>query len=198
VPPSDLAGNATDANDDSENGDTTLDAAGAQPSRRKRRDRSWRRAVAYGLLPALAMLVTVAAAYLKWEVLRFQAIDRSATESVAVAQDTAVSMLSYHSDTVERDLGAALDRMTAKFRASYVQLTHDVVIPGARQRHISAEATVKAAASVRAQPDHADVMLFIDQNITIGQDPPTTSASSIHVTLDKVDDRWLVTAFDPV
>ena len=110
VPPSDLAGNATDANDDSENGDTTLDAAGAQPSRRKRRDRSWRRAVAYGLLPALAMLVTVAAAYLKWEVLRFQAIDRSATESVAVAQDTAVSMLSYHSDTVERDLGAALDR----------------------------------------------------------------------------------------
>jgi Mce-associated membrane protein len=72
------------------------------------------------------------------------------------------------------------------------------VIPGSRQRQISAEAVVKAAAPVEAKPDHAIVMLFIDQTVVIGKDAPIVSASSIRVTLDKVDNRWLVAAFDPV
>lgn len=195
---SELTAEVTDDNDKGDAGPTALGVTGGRRSGRKRRSRSRRRTVAYGLLPILALLATVAAAYLKWEVVRYQETDRAATESVAVAQDTAVSMLSYSPETVERDLGVPLDRMTEKFRASYLQLTRDVVIPGAKERQISAEAIVKAAASVEAEPDRATVMLFIDQNIAIGQDPPVVSASSISVRLDKVGNRWLIAAFDPV
>jgi Mce-associated membrane protein len=34
--------------------------------------------------------------------------------------------------------------------------------------------------------------------VTVGQSPPTSTASSVRVTLDKVDGRWLISQFDPV
>jgi Mce-associated membrane protein len=42
------------------------------------------------------------------------------------------------------------------------------------------------------------VIVFIDQTTTIGADPPSTSASSVRVTLDKRAGRWLISGFDPV
>lgn len=190
---------AADVTDDSDEGaDGTPHATAAQTPATKRRGHSWRGAVAYGLLPALAASLTVTAAYFKWEVMQNQMADRAAAESVAAAESTAIAMLSYRFDSVERDLGAALDRMTEDFRQSYLQLTHDVVVPGAKQRQLSTEAVVKAAAPVEAELDRATVMLFIDQTVVMGQDAPVVSASSVRVTLDKVDDRWLVAAFDPV
>jgi Mce-associated membrane protein len=77
-------------------------------------------------------------------------------------------------------------------------LTHDVVIPGAKQKQISAAAAVAAAASVSADPRHAVVLVFVDQTTTVGADKPSDSASSVRVTLDKVDGKWLMSGFDPV
>jgi Mce-associated membrane protein len=79
-----------------------------------------------------------------------------------------------------------------------MQLVHDVVIPGAKQKQVSAVATVPAAASVTAGPNHAVVLVFVNQTVTIGKDAPTSTASSIRVTLDKVDDRWLISQFEPI
>jgi Mce-associated membrane protein len=107
-------------------------------------------------------------------------------------------MLSYKPDTVDKDLNAARDRLTGNFRDAYTQLTHDVVIPGSRQKKISTVANVAAAASLSATQIRAVVLLFIDQTTTIGNDPPTNSASSVRVTLDKVGDRWMVSDFTPV
>lgn len=59
-------------------------------------------------------------------------------------------------------------------------------------------ATVPAAASVSATGEHAIVLLFVNQTIIVSQDPPTSTASSVRVTLDKVDGRWLISRFDPV
>jgi Mce-associated membrane protein len=42
------------------------------------------------------------------------------------------------------------------------------------------------------------VLLFVDQTVTVGQGAPTNTASSVRVTLDKVDGRWLISQFDPV
>jgi Mce-associated membrane protein len=88
--------------------------------------------------------------------------------------------------------------MTGAFRDSYASLTHDVVVPGAKQRQISAVATVPAAASVSATANHAVVLVFVDQTTIIGNDPPSDSTSSVKVTLEKVHDRWLISEFDPV
>jgi Mce-associated membrane protein len=106
--------------------------------------------------------------------------------------------LSYQPDTVEKDLEAARSRLTGQFGETYDSLTHDVVIPGARQKQIAATATVPAAASVSASPSHAEVLLFVNQTITIGKGAPTSTASSVRVVLDKIDNRWLISQFDPV
>jgi Mce-associated membrane protein len=114
------------------------------------------------------------------------------------ATDSSIALLSYRPDTVEKDLVAARDRLTGTFRDSYTSLTHDVVIPGAKQRQISAVATVPAAASVSATARHAVVLVFVDQTVVVGQDAPTSTASTVRVTLDNIGGRWLISGFDPV
>jgi Mce-associated membrane protein len=73
-----------------------------------------------------------------------------------------------------------------------------VVIPGAKQKQISAVASVPAAASVSANPREAVVLVFVNQTVTVGGDAPTDTASSVRITLEKVGDRWLISKFDPV
>jgi Mce-associated membrane protein len=106
--------------------------------------------------------------------------------------------LSYRRDTVENDLAAAESKLTGSFRDSYISLTKDVVIPGAKQKQVSAEASVPAAASVSTSADHAVVLVFVNQMLVMGSDAPTSTTSSVRVTLDRVSGNWLVSGFDPV
>jgi Mce-associated membrane protein len=59
-------------------------------------------------------------------------------------------------------------------------------------------ATVPAASSVSATPDHAVVLVFVNQTIVMGSDPPTNTASSVKVSMEKRDGHWLISSFDPV
>jgi Mce-associated membrane protein len=165
---------------------------------KSKRSISFSRLFAFGLLPCLLLLLAAAGGYLKWQSSSIRASQTSSVESVAAAKDATVAMLSYQPDTVEKDLGAARDRLTGTFKDSYTQLTHDVVMPGAKQRHISAVATVPAAASVSATANHAVALVFVNQTAVVGTEPPSATASTVRVTLDKVGDRWLISGFDPV
>jgi Mce-associated membrane protein len=158
----------------------------------------WSRVIAYGLLPALALLLASAAGFLKWQDASVRDAQLARTESVQAATDGTIALLSYRADTVQKDLEAARGRLTGTFLNAYTSLTHEVVIPGAKQKQISAVATVPAAASISASADHATVLLFVNQTVIIGQDAPTNSASSVRVTLDKVGGHWLISGFDPV
>jgi Mce-associated membrane protein len=117
---------------------------------------------------------------------------------VQAATEGTIALLSYRPDNVQKELEAARGRLTGTFLNAYTQLTHDVVIPGSKQKQISAVATVPGAASVSAATNHAVVLLFVNQTIIVGQDAPTSTASSVRVTLDKIDGRWLISQFDPV
>jgi Mce-associated membrane protein len=158
----------------------------------------WSRALVCLVLPALALLLAAAAGFLKWQDGTAREAAAARTESVRAATDSTIALLSYKPDTVEKDLGAARSRLTGSFLNAYTSLTHDVVIPGAKQKQISAIATVPAAASTSATESHAVVLLFVNQSVIIGQDAPTSTASSVRVTLDKVGGRWLISQFDPV
>lgn len=159
---------------------------------------NWTRVLAYGVLPGLVLVLVLVAGMLKWQDETVRAAEAAAIESVEVAKDSTVALLSYKPESVDRDLAAARDLLTGNFRDSYAQLTDDVVIPGSKQKQITAVATVPAAASVSATPKHAVVVVFVNQTTTIGQDRPTDSTSSVRVTLDKVGERWLVSGFDPI
>ena len=169
----------------------------AEPETPKRRIQ-WARVVAFGVLPAVAILLAMGAGYLKWMDNSVRDSERARDTSVQAAKDSTVALLSYKPDTVEQQLTAARDRLTGQFRDSYTSLTRDVVIPGAKQKQISAVATVPAAASVSAKPNQAVVLVFVNQTVIVGQDAPTDTASAVRVSLEKVGDRWLISSFDPV
>jgi Mce-associated membrane protein len=187
--PTDAADEPTEAADEA--------SEPAEPEKPKRRIQ-WARVFAFGVLPAVALLLALGAGYLKWMDNSVRNGETARIASLQAAKDSTIALLSYKPDTVEQQLGAARDLLTGDFRDSYISLTNDVVIPGAKQKQISAVATVPAAASVSAKPNHAVVLVFVNQTVIVGQDAPTDTASSVRVTLDKVGDRWLISKFDPV
>ena len=158
----------------------------------------WSRVVAYGVLPGLAFALVCGVGYLKWLDGVARADQTARVESVKAASDSAIALLSYRPDTVEKDLDGAKARLTGSFLDAYTSLTRDVVIPGAKQKQISAKATVAAAALTSETASHAAVLLFVNQTVIVGQTAPTNTASSVRVTLDNIDGRWLISQFDPV
>lgn len=160
--------------------------------------RRWVRLAALALFPSMTMALAVGAGWLRWHKLDYDETARARDESVQAARESTVALLSYGADTAARDLGAARDRLSGEFKKSYTSLINDMVIPGARQKHITTVASVPAVASISAEPAHAVALVYVDQSVTIGTDPPTDTASAVRVTLDKVDGRWLISRFDPV
>jgi Mce-associated membrane protein len=154
--------------------------------------------VAVTILTALALLLACAAAFVKFQAVSVRETYTAQAESVRAATDGTIALLSYKPETVQKDLEAAQSRLSGSFLRDYTQLIHGVVIPGAQQKRISAVATVPAAAAVRATQSHAEVLLYVDQTITMGDDAPTNTASTVRVTLDKLDNHWLISQFDPV
>ncbi|OBI47043.1 hypothetical protein A5708_11700 [Mycobacterium colombiense] len=177
----------------------TESSAEVQPkAERPRRPIVWSRLFAYGILPALALVLALGAGYLKWSAGAVDDLARARAESVQAARDDAVILLTYHADTVDKDLAAARERLTGEFKDAYAELTRQVVVPGAKEKHISSVAKANAAASVSATTNHAVALVYVDQTVTIGAGAPTDTQPVVRVTLDKVNDRWLVSRFDPV
>ncbi len=178
--------------DDTDEADATAEAPAEHGA-----GSSWRRLLVVAL-PALALILALGVGYLKWLDGTARESRTAADQSIRTASEGTVAILSYKAETVDQELKAASDRLAEPFRTQYLQLVNDVVAPGAKQQHISAVATVPAAASVSATGKQAVVLVFVDQTTTIGNDAPTQSTSSVRVTLTKVEGRWLISQFDPV
>lgn len=185
-------GSSTDADLDLD-GDPSADEI-SSPARRF----GWGRVFAFCIVPVLALVVTLAAGFFKWESGQDHGTAVAAAESLQAAKDSTIALLSYQPDSAEKTLHQARERLTGSFKDSYTSLTNDVVIPGAKKRQITAKATIPAAASISASPSHAEVLVCVDQTVTIGGDAPSDTASSVKVALDKVGGRWLISGFDPV
>ncbi|UQX10412.1 hypothetical protein [Candidatus Mycobacterium methanotrophicum] len=156
----------------------------------------WSRVLVYGLLPALALLLTIAAGLLKWNDSSVRDIDLARSQSVAAARDSTVALLSFRFDTLDRDVAAVRERLTGNFLDTYTHRTQEELIPNAKERRLSATANVPGAACESATQNHAIVLVFVNQTVKIGDSAPADADSSFRVTLDKVGDRWLVSGFD--
>jgi Mce-associated membrane protein len=177
----------------------TTDAGGGADGPTVSEGRARRQSVlVYGVLPLLVMALAMGAGLLKYWDSSARASQIARVESVETAKESVVAMLSYQPETVEAELAAAQGRLIGDFRDSYADLTRDVVIPGAKQKRISTIAHVPAAASVSATPGRAVVLVFVNQSAVVGSDAPTDTASTIRVTLEKVDGSWLISGFDPI
>jgi Mce-associated membrane protein len=160
--------------------------------------RDWVRIVAYGVAPAAVVLAVGAAGYLKWSTGEADSAATARTEALQAATEGTIAMLAYQPQTVEQTLHAARDRLSGGFRDSYSELVDGTVIPGAVQKNVSAVVDIPAAATISTTPDEAVVLVFVNQTTTVGNGAPTSTASSVKVSLVKVDSQWLISDFTPV
>lgn len=125
--------------------------------------------------------------------------EASRTAVVDAASAGTVALLSYAPDTLEGNLAEARSQLTGGFLDYYTSFTDDVVAPAVKDRGISAQASVVRAGVIELQPDAAKVLVFLNQTTSSQDRPePAMTASSVIVTLTKVDGTWMISAFDPV
>lgn len=129
-----------------------------------------------------------------------QQIDAATRQAVlTAASDGSVALLSYSPATLETDFANAKARMTGDFLAYYTKFTDEIVAPAAREKQVQTSAAVTRKAIISIEPGSAEVLLFLNQSTTSRENPDGAySASAVKVKLEKKDDTWLISAFDPV
>ncbi len=166
---------------------------------------AWLIAGGYVLL-ILVLLVTVAVLLAQrttgWPLhpqLTSHAVEQARTDAVRSGSEDAVALLSYDYRTVDDELKKARENITGPFLDDYTKLTTTVVAPAARDQSITTKAVVVGAAVESASPTHVVTLLFINQTTTTKSAPePSQSGSRVTLAMDKVGDRWLVSALTPV
>ena len=157
----------------------------------------WRGIAAAGLVLVASVLTTV----LYVSDFRPALQTDAAAEQVVLAEASSatVALLSYSPETLDRDMERAQSLMTGEFLTYYGKFTTDVVAPAVRDKGIKASAQVMTSAVMEMQPDNAKVLVFLNQE-TVSRDRPEPSlvASSVVVSVTKVDGKWLISALDPV
>lgn len=154
--------------------------------------------------PVLLALLAVAAVALAAALLIFQYRpdsrgDAAKNEVLSAATEGTVALLSYSPESLDRDFASAKSRMTGDFLTYYTQFTEKVIAPAAKEKSVKTSASVVRSAVAEIHPDSAVALLFINQSTTSAEKPdPALAASSVRVTLSKVDDSWLISSFDPV
>lgn len=118
---------------------------------------------------------------------------------IQAASDGAVAVLSYAPGTFDRDFATAKSHLTGEFLDHYSKFADQLVRPMAQQKQITASAEVIRAAVVELRRDSAVVLAFIDQSTASTEKPePVKTATSVLVTLTKVNGSWLIATFEPV
>ncbi|HEU4361784.1 MAG TPA: hypothetical protein VFR27_09765 [Mycobacterium sp.] len=152
----------------------------------------------------LALLVLAAAAltvglYLSWYRPDAQIDSRASAAVIGAAREATVALLSYAPETVDSDLATAKSHLTGDFLSSFEDFARQVVGPASKQKALKTTADVVGAAVIDMHPDSAVVLVFVNQTSTSRERPePSMTASSVQVSLSKVDGSWLIAKFDPV
>ncbi|OBA95039.1 hypothetical protein A5666_06125 [Mycolicibacterium fortuitum] len=184
-----------DAVDEPDEPDETGEPATTEPAAARPRDRSLVSAAV--VLAAIALVLAVASGVLRWLTVTQAESDTARVESAEAAKEITTEMLSYETDTVEQQLTAARDRMTGKFLGTYTAMINEV-IPAAQAQRIAAVADVLEVGTVKAEPDRAELVLFVNQSVQVGDHMPEKTPSVARVTMVKDGDRWLLSEYEPV
>ncbi len=182
--------------------DETGDAQASLPRPRLRR---WIPGIRPRLATTLLALITVGAAALT-TVIYFtqdrpdQQTDHAAVDAaIRAASAGTVALLSYSPESTDHDFSAAEAHLTGDFLTYYTKFTQQIVGPAAKQRGVKATANVVRAAVSEMHPRTAVVLVYIDQSSVSKEKPdPEFFASSVLVTVEKNNNTWLISKFQPV
>lgn len=183
---------------ESEAGEDEPEDKPEEPVAEPARTIAWPRVLVFAVIPAVALLLAAGSAFLRWQLTWDAGSDTARSESVEAAKEITVEMLSYDPETVEQHLNEALGRLTGNFLDSYTTLVNTRVIPIATTQRVTATAEVPAAGVVSASPDRAEVVLYLNQYVTVGDQAPQKTASTVRATMVREDGKWLMSEFAPV
>jgi len=157
------------------------------------------------VVPAILVLLLLisggAAAWMYFN--RFQPnqhTDPSVARAVVnAASDGTIAMLSYSPESLDKDFATAKSHLSGDFLLYYTQFTDQIVAPAAREKSLKTTAHVMGAGLSELHPDSAVVLVYVDQTTTSKDMPdPSMSASTVLVSMARVNARWLITKFDPI
>lgn len=183
-----------------------IDAGGDSPEQTERSGRGaprgWRNVK---LVPViLVVLLLISGGVATWLYLTQYRPDKQTDAGVASAvvnsaSDGTVAILSYSPETLDKDFAAAKSHLSGDFLSYYNQFTEQIVAPAAKQKSLKTTARVLGAAVQELHPDSAVVLVLVDQSTMSKDNPdPAMAASSVLVSLTRVNGKWLITKFDPV
>jgi Mce-associated membrane protein len=180
--------------------------ADSSPKRTARGRRGWSRPLRYvkvvPLLLVLLLLITggvTAWLYFDQYQPKRQTDPGVARAVVTAASDGTVALLSYSPESLDKDFANAKSHLSGDFLSYYNEFTEQIVAPAAKQKSLKTIAHVIGAGVSELHPNSAVVLVFVDQSTTSKDKPdPAMAASSVRVSLSRVNGNWLITKFDPV
>jgi Mce-associated membrane protein len=153
------------------------------------------------ILVLLLLLSAGAAAWMYFA--RYQPNQRTnpavARTVVSAATDGTVALLSYSPESLDKDFATAKSHLSGDFLSYYTQFTDQIVAPAAKEKSLKTTAHVMGAGVQELHPDSAVVLVYVDQSTTSKDKPdPTLSASTVLVSMSRINGSWLITKFDPI
>lgn len=147
----------------------------------------------------LTAVLVIAAGALLWIRHEAAALETVRAELMAEAPTLVEDLLSYNSETVDRDLGEAANGATGSFKDGFVDFATTSVVPQSREKGISTRARVVDIGLLSAGDDHAELLMFVDQITTsFAQPAPASSSSRVRVTVERMDGRWFIGELTPI
>jgi Mce-associated membrane protein len=190
----------TDDSRDTETLENATEVGDASPERKRRR-------LARGvkLVPViLILLLLISGGVTTWIYFKQYRPDQQTNPTVVdtvakAASDGTAALLSYAPETLDKDFASARSHLSGGYLDYYNHFTETIVAPAAKQKAMKTTAHVKGAAVSGLRPDSAVVLVLVDQTTTSKDTPePSTVASSVLVSMVRVNRDWLITKFEPV
>lgn len=115
------------------------------------------------------------------------------------AEKKLVQVLSYNFRTVDEDVARAEKHLTGKFASDFKQFSSKLIVPNAKGEKITTDVEVVATSSVKVQDDQVVALMFVNQTTKRkGAKEPRIDGSRLRLTMEQVDDRWLISELTPV
>lgn len=158
-----------------------------------------RRRLALRTVAGAVLLGLLVAAGLGWSIHRDSVARQETQAAVDAARTNTEQLLSVNVVSLDADLARAQTLVTEPFATLFKHTATEVIAPATRDRQLLTRTEVPHAAVISAEPDRAEVLVYLNQSTSsaIQPGPPEITTSQVRETLTRVGERWLISDFQP-
>jgi Mce-associated membrane protein len=151
------------------------------------------------LLVLVTLALAVAIGFLMQRKDELGGTEAAAQRAMYAAATAAQDLSSYDYRTLESDIKTAANQTTGKLKTDYQRQAQQIVATARQQQAVVNGQTVKSGV-VSATPEKAEVLVFLNQSTSkaaaAAAQQRTPNQLRLLMTMEKVDDRWLVSKVD--